>query len=98
MSHSSTGPGPVTVADVGGRHIELTPLDARLVDALLRRRGNWCSTQALLDAGWPDGGGATMLTHRLLTLNRRLRPVGLRILTHPDRGAALERNPAGAPG
>jgi hypothetical protein len=111
LSHTTTGHEPAlastrntvdAVLHAGGRlhlgvhHVDLAPLDARLVEALLARRGNWCPAGVLLAAGWPAGADRRQLTARLLVLNRRLRGVGLRVVTHPDRGAALDVNPNGA--
>jgi hypothetical protein len=76
---------------VDGRAVDLAPTDARIVGELIARRGGWCRADVLLGAGWPEGcADHRLLEHHLLTINRRLRPLGIRLLAHPERGVALE--------
>src|SRR5690606_14461580 len=104
LPRSGRRPGevPVLGADrrlrFGGAGIDLGAPEGRLVAALLRRPGSWCSRATLAEAGWPglpEREALARLDGRLLVLARRRRPLGLRVLAHPDRGAVLE--PLGAP-
>lgn len=80
------------VLHAGGRWIYLPPIEARIMEPLLRRIGHPVATDVLLDRGW--GGARTdtgALRIHIMRLRRRILPLGLHILTLPSRGYMLSR-------
>lgn len=81
----------------GAGWVSLSPLEARLVDALLARVGAVVTRQTLTEAGWPSVEGARADPHRnvldahILRLRHRLPSVGLTIRTVRSRGYLLEK-------
>ena len=74
--------------------VALAPLEARLVAALLDRRGAVVSRQILNRAGWPDEGpNRNVLDVKIFRLRRRIEPLGLTIRTVRSRGYLLETQP-----
>ena len=83
----------------GGGNSRLTPLQARLVEALVERTGTVVSRDELIQAGWGmDSRGVSQntLEANMARLRRRIESLGLHIRTIRSRGYLLER--AEAPG
>ena len=106
QAHLGTGPGEaqpapgVPVLDdfgvlrMNGSWVALPPLEARLAEALLERRGTVTSRDLLVRAGGPTAPpGRNALDVHVLRLRRRLRPVGLAIRTVRSRGYLMEPAP-----
>jgi DNA-binding response OmpR family regulator len=75
----------------GDRWVSLPPVEARLMAALLERRGAVAGREGLARAGWPDGApGRNALDVHVLRLRRRLVAVQLAIRTVRSRGYLLE--------
>ena len=75
----------------GERWVSLPPVEARLMTALLERRGAVVGREGLARAGWPDGApGRNALDVHVLRLRRRLVTVQLAIRTVRSRGYLLE--------
>lgn len=77
----------------GEGHARLTPLQARLVKALVDKMGVVVSRAELVMAGWGSSSGdasANALEANIVRLRRRLEPVGLQIRTVRSRGYLLE--------
>jgi DNA-binding response OmpR family regulator len=75
----------------GERWVALPPIEARLAATLLARLGAVVSREALLRAGWPDGGpNRNVLDVHILRLRRRVAQVGLSVRTVRSRGYLLE--------
>lgn len=84
-----------TIADDGtlefrSARLELTPLQARLVEPLIDRFGTVVGRDALQRSGWPNGDalGNTLDVH-MVRLRRRLEAFGLQIRTVRSRGFLL---------
>jgi len=89
----------------GGGWVSLSPLEARLVAALLERPGAVATRQALIESGWPQVGEGrpdprrNALDAHMLRLRQRLPAVGLTVRTIRSRGYLLDQMPnAGASG
>jgi DNA-binding response OmpR family regulator len=80
----------------GSRWVSISPLESRLVDALLERPGAVIPRQILTEAVWPDdrsrvdGPGRNALDIQVLRLRRRLHEVGLTVRTVRSRGYILD--------
>lgn len=71
--------------------VALSPVEARLMAALLQRPGAVVSRESLARAGWPDGSpGRNALDVHVLRLRRRVEPLRLVIRTVRSRGYLLE--------
>jgi DNA-binding winged helix-turn-helix (wHTH) protein len=83
-----------------GAWVSLSPVELRLVTALIDRYRAVVSRDTLARAGWPDGiPGRNVLDVHIVRLRRRLAPLGLVIRTVRSRGYLLEADrPAAAPG
>lgn len=82
---------PDGVIRFGDRWAPLTPVEARLTSALVRRFGAVVSRDDLVAAGWPHADpGRNALDVHVLRLRRRLAPVRLAIRTVRSRGYVLE--------
>jgi DNA-binding response OmpR family regulator len=79
--------------------VSLSPLEVRLMAALLVRPGAVIPRQQLIEAGWPSDDdprtapSRNALDTRVLRLRRRLQPIGLTIRTVRARGYVLDRLP-----
>jgi DNA-binding response OmpR family regulator len=74
----------------GRRWVALSPVDLRLVQALLVRPGAVVSRGELMTMAWPHGRvAARALTPRLSRLRGRIAPLGLQIVNVRQRGYAL---------
>lgn len=79
------------VLRVGETWVPLSPLEAQLTAALLKRMDAVVSRDALARAGWPSGTNArNTLDVHMARLRRRLETVGLAIRTVRSRGYLLE--------
>jgi len=84
----------------GDDWVSLSPLEARLVAALLARPDVVVTRQALIESGWPQfGEGRTSprrnaLDAHMLRLRQRLPAVGLTVRTIRSRGYLLEQLPS----
>ncbi len=97
----SGNPGPRLGADGILRFrdgwVSLSPLEVRLVSALLARPDAVVTRQALIESGWPQvGEGRTnprrnTLDAHMLRLRQRLPAVGLTVRTIRSRGYMLEQ-------
>jgi hypothetical protein len=77
---------------VGERWIALSPIDRRLVNALLDRFGTVASKTTLASVGWPAGvSSRSQLDVHMVRLRRRLEPLGLTVRTVHAKGYALDR-------
>lgn len=77
----------------GESWVPLSPVEVRLMGALLERFGGVVHRQTLARAGWPDRApGRNALDVHVLRLRRRLAPVALVIRTIRSRGYLLERS------
>lgn len=83
-----------------GAWVSLSPVELRLVTALIDRYRAVVSRESLARAGWPDGiPGRNVLDVHIVRLRRRLAPLGLVIRTVRSRGYLLELGqPDRAPG
>lgn len=70
--------------------VALTPLEGRLVAALLERPGRVSYRDRLYDAAWPGTVPAGGLDVHIMRLRRRIAPLGLAIHTVRRRGYVLE--------
>jgi DNA-binding response OmpR family regulator len=76
----------------GSRWVSISPLESRLVHALLERPGAVIPRQVLIEAVWPGEGpggdepGRNALDTQVLRLRRRLQVVGLTVRTVRSRG------------
>lgn len=96
------GPNGLPVLDEGGvlrfgsRWVSISPLEGRLVRALLERPGAVIPRQVLIEAVWPsddtgaEGPGRNALDTQVLRLRRRLLEVGLTVRTVRSRGYILD--------
>ena len=76
---------------IGGRWIALSPIEARLMGALVDRFGAMVTRSELATRAWPGAEPTrNQLDVRLRSLRRRLRPMGLRINVFRGRGFALQ--------
>lgn len=74
-----------------GAWVSLSPVELRLVTALIDRYRAVVSRESLARAGWPDGiPGRNVLDVHIVRLRRRLAPLGLVIRTVRSRGYLLE--------
>ena len=74
-----------------GSWVSLSPVELRLVTALIDRYRAVVSRESLARAGWPDGiPGRNVLDVHIVRLRRRLAPLGLVIRTVRSRGYLLE--------
>jgi DNA-binding response OmpR family regulator len=84
----------------GDAWVSLSPLEARLVSALLVRPDVVVTRQALIESGWPRVGESrpgprrNALDAHMLRLRQRLPAVGLTVRTIRSRGYLLEPLPA----
>lgn len=93
-AHASPGLDDNGVLRFRDRWVALSPVEARLTQALLRRFGAVVSRESLIKAGWPGEGAArNALDVHVLRLRRRLAPLGLAIRTVRSRGYLLEEAP-----
>jgi DNA-binding response OmpR family regulator len=84
------------VLTFGSHWVSLSPLEVRLVRALLERPGAVIPRQQLIEAGWPpddstNGPSRNALDTRVLRMRRRLEPIGLTVRTVRARGYVLDR-------
>jgi DNA-binding response OmpR family regulator len=85
----------------GGDWVSLSPLEVRLVSALLARPNAVVTRQALIESGWPPQGEGrpnprrNTLDAHMLRLRQRLPAVGLTVRTIRSRGYMLEQLSAG---
>ncbi len=90
-AHDSPGLDEHGVLRFGDRWVALSPVEARLTEALLCRFGAVVGRDTLVKAGWPGEGAArNALDVHVLRLRRRLSPLGLVIRTVRSRGYLLE--------
>jgi DNA-binding response OmpR family regulator len=76
---------------VGGRWIALSPIELRLMRALVDQFSAMVTRAELARRAWPEGEPTrNQLDVRLRGLRRRLRPMGLRISVFRGRGFALQ--------
>lgn len=81
----------------GPKWVSLSPLEVRLVRALLERPGAVVPRQKLIEVLWPPDDDSTVgpsrsaLDSHVLRLRRRLTPIGLTIRTVRARGYLLRR-------
>ncbi len=95
-AHDAPGLDDHGVLRFRDRWAALSPVEARLTEALLRRFGAVVSRDTLVKAGWPaEGAARNALDVHVLRLRRRLSPVGLAIRTVRSRGYLLEELPNG---
>jgi DNA-binding response OmpR family regulator len=77
--------------------VSLSPLEVRLVSALMTRPDTVVTRQALIESGWPLGGEGrpnprrNALDAHMLRLRQRLPAVGLTVRTIRSRGYMLEQ-------
>jgi DNA-binding response OmpR family regulator len=59
-----------------GKPVELTPIEFKLLAALVRRRGHLLTRDQLLDAAWGVGGGPTerVVDNHLMNLRKKIEP------------------------
>lgn len=82
-----------TILRVGDKWVALSPIQARIVGALLSRRNTVVGRYALARLVWPEQGGrchASTLNVHVSNLRRRLEEVGLVIITVRSRGYLLQ--------
>jgi DNA-binding response OmpR family regulator len=85
------GLGPDGRLTLGGAWVALSPVEARLAGALVRRFGLVVDRASLAAAGHPDGpSGRAALDTQIARLRRRLAPLGLEIRTIRLRGYLLQ--------
>ncbi len=76
---------------VGGRWIALSPIEAKLMRALVDSFGSMVTRVDLAQRAWPDElSTRNQLDVRLRDLRRRVGPMGLRISVFRARGFALQ--------
>ncbi|HEY6628298.1 MAG TPA: helix-turn-helix domain-containing protein [Acidimicrobiia bacterium] len=81
----------------GDDWVSLSPLEVRLVSALLARPDAVVTRQALIDSGWPQVGEGrpnprrNTLDAHMVRLRQRLPAVGLTVRTIRSRGYMLEQ-------
>jgi DNA-binding response OmpR family regulator len=79
------------VLRVGDRSLSLAPIEVRLLRVFLNSPGSLLSRDTLTSAVWPNGEpSSNSFNVRLAHLRKRLTPLGLSILTFPNRGYMLE--------
>jgi DNA-binding response OmpR family regulator len=79
------------VLHVGRSWVSLSPVEARLISALVDRYGAVVSRDSMERAGWPEAPPTTnALDAHLVRLRRRLERVGLAIRNVRSRGFLLE--------
>ena len=89
--HDAPGIDDHGVLRFRSRWVALSPVEARLTQALLARFAAVVSRAELVRAGWSDEGAArNALDVHVLRLRRRLAPLGLAIRTVRSRGYLLE--------
>lgn len=77
-----------------GRWVPLSPVENRLLTALLDRYGSVVGRQVLTKAGWVDGvPSRNALDVKIFRLRQRIEPLGLTIRTVRARGYLLESPP-----
>ena len=75
----------------GPRWVSLAPVEARLMEVLIPRRGVVVPRRELTRAAWPDGSpGERAVDNRLAQLRDRIEPLGLGIRCVRRRGLMLE--------
>jgi DNA-binding response OmpR family regulator len=82
-----------TILRVGDKWVALSPIQARIVGALLSRKNTVVGRDALARLAWPeqaDRSGASTLNVHVSNLRRRLEEVGLVITTVRSRGYLLQ--------
>jgi DNA-binding response OmpR family regulator len=90
--HDAPGIDDHGVLRFGNQWVALSPVEARLTQALLLRFGAVVSRESLVRAGWSEDGAArNALDVHVLRLRRRLAPLGLAIRTVRSRGYLLEQ-------
>jgi hypothetical protein len=78
---------------VGTQWVALSPIECRLISALLERFGSVVSRATLTRAGWPSGEPSrNQLDVHVLRLRRRVEPLGLSLRTLRARGYSLDRS------
>ena len=78
---------------VGTQWVALSPIECRLISALLDRLGSVVSRATLTRAGWPSGEPSrNQLDVHVLRLRRRVEPLGLSLRTLRARGYSLDRS------
>jgi hypothetical protein len=78
---------------VGTQWVALSPIECRLIGALLERFGSVVSRATLTRAGWPSGEPSrNQLDVHVLRLRRRVEPLGLSLRTLRARGYSLDRS------
>jgi DNA-binding response OmpR family regulator len=77
----------------GDRWVSLSPLEARIVAALIELPLAAVPRQRLIEAGWPPAGQPSRdaLDAHILRLRRRLHTIGLTIRTIRSRGYLIDR-------
>jgi DNA-binding response OmpR family regulator len=69
----------------------LSPIEARLAQALVEHFGTLVTNDELNSAGWPDeAASATALRVHVMRLRRQLAPLGLELRTVRSFGRVLE--------
>ena len=80
---------------VGPQWVALSPIECRLITALIERFGSVVSRAMLTRSGWPNGEPSrNQLDVHVLRLRRRVEPLGLSLRTLRARGYALDRTVA----
>ena len=78
---------------VGTQWVALSPIECRLISALLDRFGSVVSRATLTRSGWPSGEPSrNQLDVHVLRLRRRVEPLGLSLRTLRARGYSLDRS------
>ncbi len=89
---------PEGILRFGDEWVSLSPLESRLVSALISRPDAVVTRQALIESAWPSAGmdrpRRNALDAHMLRLRQRLPAVGLTVRTIRSRGYLLESLPA----